>query len=87
MAFVKVTIVITNEMEEMVFVTKEMGSNKLEVQLELFTEHMSIKENIVSDMRIYEQGLLVVDHTRRAIINKARVQLLWKHISCFDIRV
>lgn len=76
MAFVKVTIVITNEMEEMVFVTKEMGSNKLEVQLELFTEHMSIKENIVSDMRIYEQGLLVVDHTRRAIINKARVQLL-----------
>lgn len=66
-------------MKEMTSVTKKTESNKLEVQLRLFSEQMTYKRE--RDMRIYEQSLMTADNARLAIIKQGEIVLALGNIS------
>ena len=70
---------IATEMKEMASVTKETESNKLEVQLRLFSEQMAYQRE--RDMRIYEQSLLAADNARLAILKQGEIVLALANIS------
>ena len=57
----------------MTLVIKKMESNKLEVQLRLFSEQMAYR--LECDMQIYEQILMAADNVRLAIINQGKIVL------------
>ena len=62
---------IATTMREMASVTKETESNKLEVQLRLFSEQMAYQRE--RDMRVYEQSLLAADNARLAILKQGEI--------------
>ena len=70
---------IANQMKELASVTKETESNKLEVQLRLFSEQMAYQRE--RDMRIYEQSLLAADNARLAILKQGEIVLALGNIS------
>ena len=70
---------IAIEIKEMISVTKETESNKLEVQLRLFSEQMAYQRE--RDMHIYEQSLLTADNARLAILKQGEIVLALANIS------
>ena len=70
---------IASQIAEMTSVTKETESNKLEVQLRLFSEKMAYQRE--RDMRIYEQSLLAADNARLAILKQGEIALALGNIS------
>ena len=70
---------IVTQIAEMASVTKETESNKLEVQLRLFSEQMAYQRE--RDMRIYEQSLLAADNARLAILKQGEIALALGNIS------
>ena len=70
---------IATQMKEMASVTKETESNKLEVQLRLFSEQMAYQRE--RDMRVYEQSLLAADNARLAILKQGEIVLALGNIS------
>ena len=70
---------IATEMKEMASVTKITESNKLEVQLRLFSEQMAYQRE--RDMRVYEQNLLAADNARLAILKQGEIVLALANIS------
>ena len=62
---------IATTMREMTSVTKETESNKLEVQLRLFSEQMAYQRE--RDMRVYEQSLLAADNACLAILKQGEI--------------
>ena len=62
---------IATTMREMASVTKETESNKLEVQLRLFSEQMAYQRE--RDMRVYEQSLLAADNARLTILKQGEI--------------
>ena len=62
---------IATTMREMTSVTKETESNKLEVQLRLFSEQMAYQREC--DMWVYEQSLLAADNARLAILKQEEI--------------
>jgi hypothetical protein len=70
---------IATEMKEMTSVTKETKSNKVEMQLRLFSEQMTYQRE--RDMRVYEQNLLAADNARLAILKQGEIVLALTNIS------
>ena len=70
---------IATQMKELASVTKESESNKLEVQLRLFSEQMAYQRE--RDMRVYEQSLLAADNARLAILKQGEIVLALGNIS------
>ena len=70
---------IATEMKEMASVTKITESNKLEVQLRLFSEQMAYQRE--RDMRVYEQSLLAADNARLANLKQGEIVLALANIS------
>ena len=70
---------IATQIAEMTSVTKETESNKLEVQLRLFSEQMAYQRE--RDMRIYEQSLLAADNARLAILKQGEIALALGNLS------
>ena len=70
---------IATQMRELASVTKETESNKLEVQLRLFSEQMAYQRE--RDMRVYEQSLLAADNARLAILKQGEIVLALGNIS------
>ena len=70
---------IATEMKEMTSMTKETESNKLEVQLRLFSEKMAYQREY--DMQVYEQSLLAADNARLAILKQRKIVLALANIS------
>jgi hypothetical protein len=66
-------------MKEMTSVTKEIESNKLEVQLQLFLEQMAYQ--CKHDMWVYEHSLLAADNARFAILKQGEKNLVSRNIS------
>jgi hypothetical protein len=66
-------------MKEMASITKEIESNKLEVQFRLFSEQMAYQRK--RDMRVYEQNLMAADNVRLAIIKQGEIILALRNIS------
>ena len=63
----------------MASITKEIESNKLEVQFRLFSEQMAYQRK--RDMRVYEQNLMAADNVRLAIIKQGEIILALRNIS------
>jgi hypothetical protein len=70
---------IATQMKGMASMTKEAESNKLEVQLKLFSEQMTYQRE--RDMRVYEQSLLAAENARLAILKQGEIVLALSNIS------
>jgi hypothetical protein len=70
---------IATPMKGITSITKEAESNKLEVQLKLFSEQMTYQRE--RDMRVYEQSLLAAENVRLAILKQGEIVLALTNIS------
>ena len=70
---------IATQMKGMTSMTKETESNKLEIQLKLFSEQMTYQRE--RDIRVYEQSLLAAENARFAILKQREIVLALANIS------
>jgi hypothetical protein len=71
--------VMVAQMQQMVGATRETESNRLEVQLKLFSEKMQYQRE--KDQRLYEQGLLASQNARLAIAKQGELVQCLSEIS------
>jgi hypothetical protein len=70
---------IATQIKGMATMTKEAETNKLEVQLKLFSEQMTYQRE--RDMRIYEQSSLATENARLVILKQGDIVLALTNIS------